>query len=265
MEQLPSSCSLLPRLMCTQASCAREQRWLRRRGCFRQMGSRSKLAGPRAEDEEERGEGGRASHRGRSGPLRTSMSSASAASQDEHVADQRTLGALIRKHRECGQPRDHLWISLALQRAGPHKQAARTSERLSRTSPSVSHTRSPSALALPPLDQHRRPPVTSPRNNLNPPSWPPCRPCSPRRWHSRSPWHCSSCTSACEPSSIGAHCANSQARCSPNPVDCGCSGNPCAPASTSPNAKRCSSMVCNLRNTPKHTSLCPFQTLMHRS
>jgi hypothetical protein len=24
-------------------------------------------------------------------------------------------------------------------------------------------------------------------------------------------------------------------------------------------------MVCNLRNTPKHTSLFPFQTLMHRS
>ena len=76
---------------------AREQRWLRRRGGFRQMGSLRRLhtlAGPRAEDEEERGEGGRASHRGRSGPLRTSMSSdssASAASQDEHVADQRTL------------------------------------------------------------------------------------------------------------------------------------------------------------------------------
>ena len=227
------------------------------------MGSLRRLAGPRAEDEEERGGGGRASHRGRSGPLRTSMSSASAASQDEHVADQRTLGALIRKHRECGQPRDHLWISLALQRAGPHKQAARTSERLSRTSPSVSHPRSPSALALPPLDQHRRPPVAPPRDN--PPSWPPCRPCSPRRWHSRSPWHCSSYTSACGPSSIGAHCANSQARCSPNPVDCGCSGNPCAPASMSPNAKRCSSMVCNDETPQTHVSLFPFQTLMHRS
>ena len=97
------------------------------------MGSLRKLAGPRAEDGEERGEAGRARSRGRSGPLRTSKQSASAASQDEHAADQRTVRALVRKQRECGQPRDHLRTSLTLRRAGPHKQAARTSERLSRT------------------------------------------------------------------------------------------------------------------------------------
>ena len=171
-----------------------------------------------------------------------------AASQDEHVADQRTLGALMCKH---GVNIDAGSLGITLEPSSRSSalvhissEAARTSERLSRTSPSVSHPRSPSALALPPLDQHRRPPVTSPRSN--PPPWPPCRPCSPRRWHSHSPWPCCSYMSACAPSSIGAHCANSQARCSPNPVDCGCSGNPCAPASTSPNAKRCSSTVCDL-------------------
>lgn len=190
-----------------------------------------------------------------------------AASQDEHVADQRTLGALMCKH---GVNIDAGSLGITLEPSSrssalvhisrPRERANGCQEPLLRY-----HTRSPSALALPPpLDQHR-PPVTSPANNP-PPSWPPChRPCSPRRWHSHSPSPCSSCTSVCEPSSSGARCANSQARCSPNPVDCGCSGNPCAPASMSPNAKRCSSMVCNDETPQTHDSLFPFQTLMHRS
>ena len=145
---MPSSYSLRPRLMRTQARAHGSSIGSRRRGGFRQMGSHGSLrqrAGPRAEDEEERGEGGRARRVWRSGPLRTSILRASGGQSRRacrRPANSRSSDVQARCEYRCGQPRDHLGAFLALQRAGPHKQAARTSERLSRTSPSVSHSQS---------------------------------------------------------------------------------------------------------------------------
>ena len=69
-----------------------------------------------------------------------------AASQDEHVADQRTLGALMCKH---GVNIDAGSLGITLEPSSRSSalvhissEAARTSERLSRTSPSVSHSQS---------------------------------------------------------------------------------------------------------------------------
>lgn len=94
-----------------------------------------------------------------------------------------------------------------------------------------------------PRNQSINPPTTPPANTTRAATCRPCYACSPRLWPSHWQCCCSSPTPACTPSPTGVCCETSEARFSQRPAARGCSGNPCAPASTSPNSKPCSNMV----------------------
>jgi hypothetical protein len=87
----------------------------------------------------------------------------------------------------------------------------------------------------------------------------PCCACSPRLWPSHWQCCCSSPTPACTPSPTGVCCETSEARFSQRPAARGSSGNPCTPASTSPNSKPCSNMV-NLLKQQLRTIGCFLRT-----
>ena len=94
-----------------------------------------------------------------------------------------------------------------------------------------------------PRNQSNNPPTTPPASITRAATCRPCCACSPRLWPSHWQCCCSSPTPAYTPSPTGVCCETSEARFSQRPAARGCSGNPCAPASTSPNSKPCSNMV----------------------
>lgn len=136
------------------------------------------------------------------------------------------------------RPSPCLSLGVKTQRSGSHRLIIAVNQLRQSCQPSAKQAKEQSFNAA--SQQHSESPTATCR---------PCCDCSPRLWLSQSQCCCYSPTPACTPSQTGVCYETSEARSSQKPAARGCSGNPCAPASTSPNSKPCSNMVNTLKQT----------------